>query len=121
MQLSSVSRKCLQKYCRRDADTGRYFCVRCRQRRWREKNPIKASYNNLKANAKKRKKPFHLTLEEFTKFAVKTEYIIKKGHTKTAYQIDRKNPYMGYFVWNIQVLTCSENISKGNKERVRNT
>ena len=80
-------------------------------------HPIKTSYYNLRTNAKRRGKPFDLTLDEFREFATATDYINKKGKTAQSYSIDRIKAHLGYIPGNIQVLTISENGIKGNKEK----
>jgi hypothetical protein len=103
---------CKTPYCRNKPGKGRRTCNTCTQRAYREKYPILAAYNNLKHNAKRRGKTFDLTLEQFTKFAVETEYLNKRGRNKTGYTIDRINPNLGYTIENIQVLTNSDNVKK---------
>jgi hypothetical protein len=105
-------RKCKTPNCRNEPRKGRRVCSTCDVRKYREKYPILAAYNNLKHNAKRRGKEFELTLEQFTKFAIETEYINKKGRNKTGYTIDRINPNLGYTINNIQVLTNSQNVKK---------
>jgi len=89
-----------------------------RMRRWRKNNPMNAAYNNLKNNAKRRGKPFELTFEQFKQFAIKTEYIAKKGISATSYTIDRINEELGYTIDNIQVLQNSDNIKKYKRFRL---
>jgi len=79
-------------------------------------NPIRYAYRHLKANAKRRGKPFDLTLDEFTDFAQRTEYATKRGRTATSYHIDRIDPHQGYTASNIQVLTNRENVLKQRVE-----
>jgi hypothetical protein len=83
-----------------------------RVQRWRKANPLRYAYQNLKGNAKRRGKVFDLTFDEFKQFAVKTEYIGKKGRTAESYHVDRIDPARGYTINNIQVLTNSENMRK---------
>lgn len=79
---------------------------------WRKANPLKYAFRALKDNAKQRGKVFELTFEQFKDFAVKTDYINKRGRTAQAYHIDRKREEEGYTFDNIQVLTNSENVKK---------
>jgi len=79
---------------------------------WRQANPIKYAYQTLKDNAKRRGKPFDLTLEQFEAFSIETKYIIGKGRTPTSLHIDRINEDGGYTMDNIQILDNSENIKK---------
>lgn len=87
------------------------------KQRWRANNPIKAAFVQLRDNAKRRRKEFTLTLEEFTSFCMATTYLDGKGRERQCLTIDRIDPSKGYTFDNIQPLTCSENTIKGNKER----
>ena len=78
---------------------------------WRKRNPLKYSYLNLKSNAKRRGKGFNLTFEEFCEFAIKTQYIARKGRYKQHLHIDRIDESKGYTKENIQTLTNTENLS----------
>lgn len=63
-------------------------CLRKRKiqlRKWRENNKAKAAYSNLKNNAVRRNIFFDLTFEQFKEFAVKTNYIAKKGRSANSY------------------------------------
>lgn len=103
---------CKHKFCRRSAAKGRRECNTCSSRIHRTENPIRYAYQNLKDNAKRRGKRFQLTLEQFTEFAVKTEYIEKRGRSKTGYHIDRIREWEGYHIGNIQVLENTRNVKK---------
>ncbi len=95
----------------------RKICNKCRSRLYRANNPIKHAYRSLRASAKRRSLPFTISFIEFEQLVNKTEYITNKGTTKGALHIDRIDPTKGYCAGNLQVLTCSENIAKGNRER----
>lgn len=88
-------------------------------RKWREKFPLRYAYNNFKQNAKRRKKEFSLTFEQFEQFALTVELVGKRGKTKDSYHIDRIDETKGYSIDNIQLLTCSENVIKSNKIQIR--
>lgn len=79
---------------------------------WRERNPVRAAYLNLKSNAKRRGKQFELTFEEFEEFAVSTSYIAKKGRRKHSMHIDRIDENIGYTRSNIQPLQNGQNVRK---------
>ena len=104
--------KCQTPYCRNTAIKDRKLCGSCRKRIYRKKYPIKATYQDLRNNAKRRGKEFTLTFEEFKTFCVKTEYIINKGRTKEGFTIDRIDQNEGYHIWNIQVLSNTKNVKK---------
>lgn len=83
-----------------------------RVRKYRANNPIRATYYNLKNNAKRRNKDFQLTFEEFGEFATKYQINYGKKRTKDTWSIDRVDPSKGYSIDNIQPLTLSENSEK---------
>lgn len=104
--------KCSHRNCSHPVEAGRKECRRCRARRYRERNPVASAYSKLKANAKRRGKPFDLTLAEFREFCVATDYIKNKGRGSTCYHVDRIDETKGYTRNNIQVLTNQENKQK---------
>ena len=81
-------------------------------KKYRNKYPIRYTYQTLKDNAKRRGKSFNLTFEQFKQFAIKTDYLNVKGITKTSYHIDRIDENKGYTIDNIQLLTNEQNIKK---------
>lgn len=109
--------RCATKYCKRKTN-GSKLCSTCRARKWRERNPVKYCYSNLKSNSKRRGIEFELTYEEFVQFCYATNYIAGKGRTKTSYSIDRIDNTKGYTLDNIRILTVSENARKGDKNLV---
>lgn len=92
------------------------FCQTHYSQNYRKNNLVKYSYSNLKSNAKRRGKEFTLTLEEFEKFAIETEYIWKKGKTGKSLSIDRKDNTKGYTLENIRAISLSENSKKFTKQ-----
>lgn len=109
--------KCKTKFCRNESAPTRKYCYTCISRSRRKNNPIRASYQALKDNAKRRGKAFLLTFEEFKQFAIETKYYKKKGIYKKNYHIDRIDENGPYSVDNIQVLTNTENVKKFLKYR----
>lgn len=87
-------------------------CKACFNRDHRKRHPIWWAWVTLKNNAKRRKKFFDLTLEQFTQFCIKTEYMQNKGITKDCFSVDRKDETKGYTVDNLQVLTVGQNKKK---------
>lgn len=81
-------------------------------KRWRERNPKKYAYLTLKANAKRRKKLFDLTYEDFEKFCYRYKYIGKKGRTAEGYGVDRKREEDGYTLDNMRILKNGNNVKK---------
>ena len=56
----------------------------------------------IKNSARRRNKPFTITLEWFTNFCQETNYIEKKGKTPGALTIDRKDHKKGYEPGNLR-------------------
>ena len=106
--------KCATRFCTRKVKA-KGLCAKCYNRYQRKNNPIQYAYQTLKDNSKRRGKEFLLTLEEFTQFCIKTEYIKGKGKKSESYSIDRIDNTKGYIVSNIRILTLSENSRKGTK------
>lgn len=63
-------------------------------------------------SAKKRKKEFSLTFEQFKEFAKKVNLLDGYGKTKHSYHIDRIDERKGYHIDNIQKLTNEKNVHK---------
>jgi len=83
-----------------------------KKKRYRAKYPIRYAFTTLRDNAKRRGKVFTLTFQQFQEFAIKTQYMIKKGIWQDSYHIDRINEAKGYTPDNIQLLTNSDNVKK---------
>lgn len=73
---------------------------------------MRACYNTLKYNAKRRGKQFDISFEYFMKFCIETNYISGKGKTKESYSIDRIDNNLGYIEGNLQILTLGDNTRK---------
>ncbi len=119
MVVKKRGRACPVKHCNND---GRYeqpgsLCGKCAMRLWRARNPARDAFNNLKKSAVGRKIPFTVTLEEFRELCARTLYAERRGKTQDGMQIDRIDNMRGYEIGNLAVISCSENTSKGNRER----
>lgn len=79
-------------------------------------DPVYTRFENFKSNAVGRNIVFTITLQEFRDFCQRTGYIIKKGRRGRAYSVDRINNKFGYHIWNIQLLTMTQNIYKYHHE-----
>ena len=109
--------RCPVRWCRKPSRSDRPLCHKHHAQKYRASNPLKAAFKQLRDNAKRRKKEFTLTLEEFTSFCMATTYLDGKGRERQCLHIDRIDPAKGYTFDNIRTLTCSENTAKGNEER----
>lgn len=106
-----VAGRCTAAGCTKPAAT-RGLCHAHAKREYAQRNPLRYCYNSLKQNAKRRGKEFTLSFDEFAAFAVKTDYINKRGKNSESYTIDRIDPTKGYSADNIQVLTNAQNVRK---------
>lgn len=85
-------------------------------RKYKQKNPEKYYFNILRTNAKRRRKEFILTIDEFIQFCKETGYLQNKGKRKESASIDRIDTNKGYSIDNIQVLSLSDNSIKQHAE-----
>lgn len=84
------------------------------KRLWRQNNPIRDAFNNLRNSAKKRKKDFDLSLTEFTFLCNLTNYPEQTGNTKLSLTIDRIDNAIGYCLSNLSVVFRDTNSLKRN-------
>jgi len=115
--IALAKKKCATKWCRNRARAGRCYCHKCRTRAWRERHPQRKQYHILKWSAKLRKIPFLLTYEEFGLFCDLTGYLENVGNSGASWTVDRRDDTLGYFLDNLQILTNSQNVRKGNTFR----
>ena len=107
--------KCKTPYCRNKTVGGRKHCSTCRCRKSREKNPLAYAYHNLKSSARKRNKPFTITIEYFAQFCTEYNYLAGKGRSKTCLSVDCIINELGYVPGNLRTLPMGENSAKGTK------
>jgi len=123
LRKTPVPGKCRVAYCRKPPRDLRHrprstqLCGSHAKEQWRLDNPTHAAFDNLRASARKRKIPFDLTLEEFLLLVEATRYVDDKGKQRHCLHIDRIDVAIGYTLDNLQVLTCGDNVAKGNAER----
>lgn len=101
--------------CRHQAAPGRKICNTCKTKNHRKKDPMRYSYDAMKANAKRRNKIFTISFEYFQQFCYQTKYHLGKGRSKVSFTVDCKINELGYAEGNIQMLTKQENSRKGVK------
>jgi len=114
--MAAVDLRCGTLYCLNKPVPGKNYCSKCRSRKYRAADPIKATYYNLRCNAKRRGIYCAISLAEFRTFCTATGYIEGKGVEADSLTIDRINPLVGYTINNIQVLTLKENLKKRYKD-----
>ena len=111
--------KCKVKYCGKEPKRIKGgLCEKHSKQLWRHNNPKKYAYNNLKDSARQRKLEFKMSFDYFRGLADSLGYFDKvcqeRGEIAT---IDRVDATKGYVEGNLQVISLSENVIKGNKER----
>lgn len=109
-------KKCKNEGCKGKRDERHKDCSKCRMRRKREANPIKAAFDNLKGNAKRRGKEFTITLEYFTSLVAESGYMEGKGRGANDLTFDRDKNELGYVPGNIKIMIKSDNSSKGKRD-----
>jgi len=102
---------CCVRGCRKPA-AQKGQCYAHAKQDYARRHPLRYCFNSLKQNAKRRGKPFDLTFEQFEEFAIRTDYVNKRGTSAQGYTIDRIDPTKGYTADNIQVLTNAQNVRK---------
>lgn len=114
-------RHCAIAWCPRErrSDKKSRLCHTCESREWRANHPVRAAHIRLRSHAKQRGILFDLTFDQFKRFVCESGngYMEGKGKTfRSHLQIDRIDNLKGYTLSNIQVLTLSENATKGNRD-----
>lgn len=114
---------CNTPHCTNKPRAGKKFCHKCRNIKYRAANPMRAAFQALKDNAKRRGIFFDLTYQQFAQFCYETNYIAGKGRSSLSYSIDRitdgKTP--GYTISNIQKVTVRFNSQKEQARRKNKT
>jgi hypothetical protein len=111
-QVKKKITKCSEPNCSKKRGGNHKLCFMHRNRKHREKHPIRAAYQILKDNAKRRGKPFEIRLIWFTEFIKDSGYIEGKGRLADSMTIDRIKNHLGYIEGNIQVIQKSQNVVK---------
>lgn len=99
---------CKEPYCTRKRRKTARDCNTCNKRKWRAKYPMKACYQTLRQNARRRGKPFTITFDYFKRFCYRTKYMAGKGRSLEHYSIHRIKNHLGYVPHNIRALTNDE-------------
>lgn len=90
------------------------LCHKHYKRLLKERDPVSVRYDRFKAKSKQRGIENSVTLEQFRKFCIDNDYIIKKGRRGMNATIDRRCNVHGYHIWNMQILTQRQNSRKGD-------
>lgn len=96
-------KKCDTPFCRNNVKGQASLCGKCYSAKRRADNPVRAVFENLKFNAKRRGKFFDLTFIQFI-FHVNQnpEHMNNRGRTPRSYSIDRDDNELGYTWGNIK-------------------
>lgn len=97
-----------------------HLCPKHRQERWRRLNPKQAAFATLRDHARGRKIPFTLTLQTFLRVTEAAGYWDQSpechGDRLSVDRIDIDGPYSDD---NVRIITVSENVAAGNRDRTR--
>jgi hypothetical protein len=94
-------------------------CEKCRSRARAKKYPLRVIWLNLKKSAKRRAIQFDLDRDAFESWAAKAGLLEARGRYGFCASVDRIDHTQGYALWNIQVITVSENSRKSHYEGAR--
>ena len=104
--------RCVVRLCQGGTSKSYRFCYKHARQYQKINNPLRYWFDVLRQNARRRKKPFELTIEEFRDFCETSQYLIFKGKNAGGYTIDRIRHWEGYKKGNLQILTLSQNSRK---------
>ena len=106
---------CMVKGCRNEVGRKDKFslCHKHYQYRWRMVNRKRSAYTTLRDHAKQRGLKFTISYDYFLGVTDALGYWSGEGVPT----IDRVDPTRGYEPGNITVISMSENVAKGNRER----
>ncbi len=108
-------RKCAA--CSRTAARGKLRCHPCIYAAEKARRPVEVAYRQLKSNAKRRGKPFSISVAYFSAFCFKTKLLIGRGKTGESLSVDCIIEELGYVEGNLQPLTLAANTAKSNEYR----
>lgn len=110
---------CLVKGCRKACVHGKMsLCHAHWQFRWRMKSPKRSAYTALRDHAVARKLEFSISFDYFTGLCDAHRYFEMTPETKgETLTIDRIDITKGYVVGNLAVVSHSENVIRGNRDR----
>lgn len=91
------------------------LCHKHYARKTKEVDPVYTRYNQFCCKARARNIENSVTLEEFRKFCIDNDYIVKKGRRGQNATIDRRCNIHGYHIWNMTILSNRANARKGNR------
>lgn len=118
----AIYKPCLTYLCANNARQGKSYCHKCRNRKYRQNNPLRTGYHILKHSAKKRGISFELTFKDYEEFVNDNpDYLLMKGLKGNDLTIDRVRENEGYKKGNLQILTRKKNTRKYHLEKQKET
>lgn len=110
---------CPVKGCRNDLHPRKAgLCHRHAQHRWRLRDPKRSAYTALRDRARRRGLEFTITLDYFQGMLDCVSYWDHAAESRgECLSLDRIDATKGYVPGNLRIITISENVIKGNRER----
>lgn len=113
----SKNRRCATSGCKNKRKKHSPYCPKCATRSWADAHPISYTLAKLRHNARRRRKEFTITLEQFTAFCLEhPDYLTAKGRHSRCLSIDRIKSEHGYHIWNIRLLTVGANSERAARD-----
>ena len=120
LEIGKPVETCIAAGCAKAIKPGKSICAAHDMRVWRKTHTVTAQYARLKAEAKKRKKVFDITLEEWAELCRLTRYhegtASQVGSIPNGLTIDRIRSRGGYTLDNVRVIVQRLNSAKGAQE-----
>jgi hypothetical protein len=110
------NKKCATRYCRGVVTDYHAHCAKCRKIAYKQRHPERYAFYVLKNNARRRGKPFTLTMDDFKSLVETSGYMSGRGRAGDCLSIDRIDSSMGYVPGNVRVISVSENSRKSNRD-----
>ena len=107
---------CILARCLKPRNQKRLICNMHRQKIWRKQNPESARYETCRTNAKRRRKVWGITREEWAALCRLTRYHEGTGWGPEALTLDRIDSRKGYTLDNVRVIVQRLNSAKGAQE-----
>lgn len=110
---------CMVKGCRKEGHRRKFsLCHRCYQYRWRLLNKRKGMYAMLRDHARGRGIAFTVTYDYLMGLADAYAYFDHEAESRGEFpSIDRIDASRGYEPGNLRIVTVSQNVIKGHRER----
>ena len=110
---------CKAESCKNPAGNKKSLCNKCDYDKRKKENLLLWAYGIQRCNARRRRKPFTISFEDFVEFCYETQILHGRGRTSTSFHIDCVIDELGYAKGNLQRLTNAENAQKEHERRKR--